>query len=168
MKFNVEKLNTLKPLVISQINHYFKTGERLYSLLEVCTKVEIYTRLTAKKYLLSIIKTSLGYDEDANLIYELTFGKITSSYHSIKKMCDEESMKLLTSQKEWFESLKNRENKPPTELNVMIEYLNCGHKTSKNIHNIKKRGCDECRLITATKTAMQQPLLYKDVKEIVN
>ena len=96
----------------------------------------------------------------------MIFGKIHTSYQSLKKKCDNEGIKLLTTPIEWFEILKNRGNKPPSELNVIIGYINCGHIRAKNIHNLKRRGCDECRLNTAIKTVMQKPLEYKNAKKI--
>ena len=47
--FDKNKLSKLRLIILSQLEHYSKTGERHYGLMEASEKVNIKTRLTFKK-----------------------------------------------------------------------------------------------------------------------
>ena len=94
-------------IIIAQLQHYSRTGEKLYSYKDI---IRVIGGRRPKTYVTSYIQdlfhTSL---QGAKAIYEMAFGKMSISYHSLKRACERADFELLTTPTEWFILVQNIE-----------------------------------------------------------
>ncbi len=135
------KMNKLRRLIYRQLQHYSKTGERLYSSGDLMSETGWFSVNTLRKYTLIIFQDIFKDPNNAKLVYDMTFGKIRISYHNIRKACFDSGLILKTTSTQWFELLKNNDLTHAPVVNVRCEE-NDGHEFSIRIDHIE--GCRYC------------------------
>ena len=97
----------LEDIIIEQLQHYSKTGERLYSSKDI-NRVVGHRRPRA--YIISYIQDLFHTSsQGAKIIYEMAFGRMSISYHSLRRACERGDLELLTTPTEWFILVQNIE-----------------------------------------------------------
>ena len=160
----------IKDIILEQLQEYSKTGNRKYNSTDATIKAG-YKPGSRKSFseqvnqqLIDIVSPIRKSASKAKVIYDMIFGQVQTSYHNIKKRCDDSNMKLLTSSTQWFSNVKNRSKQLPiSQLNVKTKCKERGHIDFKQITRIgqKNRGCDECSL-----NYLNKPLQYNDVVKL--
>ena len=154
------KKDTLKEILIEQLQHYSQTGERLYSKKEALAKTTL-SRSTLKKYAKVILEQIFTDPESASLIYDLLFGVILTSYQKSKGECIEKGLILKTTPTQWFDMLKNRGETWPSRILVEVQCTEPeGHVSLVQMGQIL--GCDPCRIATN----LNKPLGLQDVLKL--
>lgn len=150
------KKNSLKQIIIEQLQHYSKTGERLYSKKEVQAESG-FSHNSLVKYTKIILEQIFTDYRSASLIYDMILGRITTSYQKTKENCIENGLLLKTTSTQWFDMLKNRGDTSPSRLYVEVKCTAGDHESSIRVGSI--RTCGECH----TEAYLNSPLNFKDV-----
>ena len=141
---------TLEKYVIEQLQHYSKTGVRLFTTKDIIKALRMKNE-RFKPEILEFIRNIFHSQEENKIqtIYEMIFGGVRMSYHSLKRILPE-GHKLLTTPQEWFEMvtykyeyLKGKPIKTISYLPVLIE-CDRGHVYIKHARDVKY-GCKYCR-----------------------
>lgn len=141
-----QSLIKFKEIIIEQLVHYSNTNIRKYNLLKAAGMANIKAKKTAKKYALQILTDIFRSSIKAQIVYDISFGKVTTSYQGLQNKCENAGAILLTTPREWFKILQNRGKTAPIELSVKIKYKKCHHEMIKIIHNIGRRSCGICSI----------------------
>ena len=160
---DVLKVKELVKFTFKQLDYYSKSGKRYNSIKSLAEIIEL-SRNTTSKYIKIILMNIFKTPIKANTIYDLLFGKVTTSYHDLQRKCEKLNMKLVTTPSEWFRIVKNRKQKSVQSLSIRIQF-ECGHETKKLIHNLNKRGCGVCSLIDNQKN-LHGRLNYRQVLDL--
>ncbi|TFG11997.1 MAG: hypothetical protein EU535_06650 [Promethearchaeota archaeon] len=146
--FEVKK--SLKDYVNEQLQHYSKTGVRLFTTKDII-KVLRMKNESFKPEVLECIRNIFHRQEENKIqtIYEMIFGGIRMSYHSLKRRLPE-GHKLMTTPHEWFdmvtykyEYLKKKLIKTISYLPILIE-CDRNHVYIKHARDVKY-GCKFCK-----------------------
>ncbi|MFX1365045.1 MAG: hypothetical protein ACFFCE_02630 [Promethearchaeota archaeon] len=135
------KMNKLRQLIYRQLQHYSKTGVRLYSPRDLMSETGWSSLTTIRKYTKIIFQDIFADHSIAKLTYDMTCGRIKTSYHSVKKNCFDKGLILETTSTQWFELLKNGGLTRAPVVDVRCE-KNDDHKFSVRIDLIE--GCRYC------------------------
>ena len=114
------KKDRLKQTIIEQLQHYSLTGERLTSQKEVIANSEL-SYSSVNKYAKAILRQIFNDPESASLIYEMIFGHITTSYQEKREECIDNGLIIKTTPTQWFDMLKNRGDKTPSQLYIEVQ-----------------------------------------------
>jgi hypothetical protein len=131
-------------MVKEQLEAY-KVGERVYSKEEISATTE----LSVKKVFDIITEYYSGVFREkgqqwAELMHEFTFGRTTTTYPKLAKVCEENGFELVTTEEEWFDLVAHRGTKSASELKVIVKCKAEGHITEKTINGIRHHGCLYC------------------------
>jgi len=154
-----QKQENLRQIIHDQLQHYSQTGERLFSSEEVQAESGFGYRAMVR-YTNIILEEIFIDPESASLIYDMILGKITKSYQKIKEELIGHFIILKTTPTQWFDMLKNREGKSPSEMHVEVECIRKGHINLKPIGTVL--GCPDC----AYETILNRPLQFQDVLDL--
>lgn len=138
------KIDKLRQVIIEQLRHYSRTGERLYSKTEVQAEVE-YSHGSVKRNALIILEQIFIDLESARLVYDMIFGRITTSYQKMKEECVNNGLILKTNPAQWFEMLKNRGETNPSRMFIEVQCTS-PDKHSTSIRAGQILTCNLCRI----------------------
>ena len=140
----------LYPYINKQLNHYFRSGERLYKI-EDLQSLSHLCKESVRKYTLEYLQNLLRSKDKGKLIYDMVFGIITKSYHKIKSQCKSSGFILLTTPKEWLEIIESFLGERDTYitsdlLNVRLQCKKGSHISSKSLESIRRKTmCVKCQ-----------------------
>lgn len=149
------KKRDLKQLILNQLQHYSRTGDRLRSLPQVIAELG-WSKDTVRKHAKVILTQIFTDPGDASLIYEMIFGRIKVSYQRAERDCLNNNLRLITTAKQWFDMLKDRETLP-SSLKVEVQCRAEAHKNHVRVNSIL--GCRDCFLMDFG----QEPLKHQDI-----
>ncbi|MHA1671517.1 MAG: hypothetical protein ACTSV5_13225 [Promethearchaeota archaeon] len=144
VKIAIDKIEIMREIVINQIHEYLRTGHRLLSITEASLKAGISIGSTSKYT--KLILAEMYNEPKATGLYELMFGRITTTYRGIKDDCKKNNFKLITTLEEWIDLVSDRGEARPSRLHVLVACDSKGHITSMMVESLKTdHGCEICR-----------------------
>jgi hypothetical protein len=131
-------------MVKEQLEAY-KVGERVYSKEEISATTElsvtnVFDIIT--EYYSGVFREK--GQQWAELMHEFTFGRTTTTYPKLAKVCEENGFELVTTEEQWFDLVAHRGTKSASELKVVVKCKAEGHITPKTIDGIRDHGCLYC------------------------
>ena len=138
------KIDKLRQVIIEQLRHYSRTGEKLYSKTEVQAEVE-YSHSSVKRNALIILEQIFIDPISSRLVYDMIFGRITTSYQKMKEECVDNGLILKTNPAQWFEMLKNRGETNPSRMFIEVQ-CTTPDKHSTSIRASQILTCNLCRI----------------------
>jgi len=152
------KMQKFEEIIVEQLQHYSRTGKRLYTLEEAANKAE-WSANTGRIHSKAILNKIFRNPINAKLVYDLIFGIITTSYQRIKQDSINKGFILLTTPTQWFEMLKNRDVRP-SRLHVELQHDD--HTFESRIDDVR---CSICGL-EAWEAQQNKPLNFQNILDI--
>ncbi|NVM19954.1 MAG: hypothetical protein HWN80_19800 [Candidatus Lokiarchaeota archaeon] len=160
-----EKMNKLSVIISNQLQHYSRTGKRLFSIKKA-SMMAGWSKMSGMKYSRIILKQNFKDPENAKLIYDMIFGTIRTSYQKTKQQLISKGLLLTTTSTQWFEMMKIRES-PASKLYVEVQCLKDeSHKSTVRLDS--KSGCYECMILNNLPKGRGRTLNFHDVLEVAS
>jgi hypothetical protein len=131
---NIDKFNDLQDRVLEQLQHYSRTGERLYNI----NTIGSYSAPVARKHARLILYEIFRDHDRSQTVYDMILGTALTSFHEVRRRANNKGFILKTSPTEWFSMVQERGDQAISTLYVRVECIKGHHPSVKIVSSLKR------------------------------